>query len=433
MKKALLPVLLLATFLLIGAGCQRQQEVVSSYDDLASLAVDADFRITNIGDSATIGDPVTSVLPIYAYGCDVYGMGKDEPQRYSKIDFFISEDKKDSLVTLLGTTAPGSGGSGECDLLEDEKGFTSAPQIGNYNVWAVRYIDGQPDKRSANVMVSLVDAVDADKAIYTNTAYHYSFLYPKDLTVGSNSMGASEYEASNINVAEYFTVEANPVTMKEGTRIDPTGIRLKDFATIIYQNNKNETNPLIKIGRLQTTTVGESAAYSFSLEGMYSQDGRGKGGALSPGKHRFILTENNGTKFMISFPEGEKISENILATFRFIDDGVRTYRNTQYGFSFAYPSKRIDLKELGDTLGNGLFSVSFLSASSAPENDNNINGGLRVFLNVPNVAFGRYTLEDLLAGRDIAWETLVGYSSEYQWQCGDSTNFGGEKIRSCYV
>ncbi|MDO8582209.1 MAG: hypothetical protein Q7S16_05040 [bacterium] len=270
MKNPFVFILPLSIFLLIGAGCQRQQEVVSSYDDLASLAVDTDFRITNIGDSATIGDPVTSVLPIYAYGCDVYGASKDEPQRYSKIDFFISEDKKDSPVTLLGTTAAGSGGSGECDLLSNESSITSKLKPGSYHVWAVRYIDSKPDKRTADIKISLVDS----------------------------------------------------------------------------------------IGQI--------------------------------------------------------------------------YQNKQYGFAFQYPNEKIDVQEIGDTLGNGLFSVPFLQRENATAGDRNINGGLRVFLNIPNVAFGRYTLEDLLAGRDIKWETLAGSSKEYQWQCGDSANVGGEKIRQCY-
>jgi len=129
---------------------------------------------------------------------------------------------------------------------------------------------------------------------------------------------------------------------------------------------------------------------------------------------------------------GEKISEDILASLHFIDDGVRAYHNEEYGFSFEYPSKKIDLEEIGDTSGNGLFSVPFLQRRAALESDRNLNAGLRVFLNIPNVAFGRYTLEDLLAGREIKWETLVGPSVEYQWQCGDSENVGGEKIRQCY-
>lgn len=298
--------------------------------------------------------------------------------------------------------------------------------------------DSNAQKTEVEISVLNDKATNTDTILYRNTAYDYSFTYPKNLSVGSNNMGYTEYEASHIAVSDesqyYLHVESNPVTIKEEKYVDPESINLKDFVTIIYENNKNETNPPTKVGPLQTTTVGGKIAYAFTLEGTYSQNGRGNGGTLSPGKHLFILTENNKTKYMIYYREGVKISEDILATFTFINTtALQTYNNTQYGFTFQYPNKGIIAEEPGDTIGDGLLAVNFLSTDNTAPGDRNIYSGLRVFLNNPSIAFGYVRLEDALKNRKIQWDAFQGFSKEYQWQCGDSENRGGDKIRSCYL
>lgn len=180
MKKSVFIYLLLPAFLLIGAGCknqgpttalppsetpavsEKQKESVTELPasnplntNSISVSIDKDFRITNVGNSDKIGDPVASVLPIYAYMCDIYDIRDGVPLHYSKVDFFISKDKKNSPVVLLGTTPGGSGGSDECDLLENESALNSQLEPGKYRMWAVRYIDNKPDKRTSDVFVTV--------------------------------------------------------------------------------------------------------------------------------------------------------------------------------------------------------------------------------------------------------------------------------------
>ncbi|OGH95034.1 MAG: hypothetical protein A2538_05125 [Candidatus Magasanikbacteria bacterium RIFOXYD2_FULL_41_14] len=115
------------------------------------VPIDKNFKITNIGNGRKLGDVVMSVFPIYAYGCDTYGDKSGVTLKYSKIDFFAIKDEKNSPTVLLGTTPGGSAGSNECDLTVDENLFKSRIESGKYNIWAVRYIDAKPDKRTIDV------------------------------------------------------------------------------------------------------------------------------------------------------------------------------------------------------------------------------------------------------------------------------------------
>jgi len=134
--------------------------------DAVYIPVDKAFKITNIGTPNFLGNPVTSVFPIYAYMCDTYGMKDGVPLRYSKIDFFISKEAISAPAILLGTTPSGSAGSGECDLLEDESSLKSNLEPGKYRIWAVRYIDNRPDKRTVDNYISVINL---DKPIKTSS------------------------------------------------------------------------------------------------------------------------------------------------------------------------------------------------------------------------------------------------------------------------
>jgi hypothetical protein len=137
-------------------GGEFEIKLVDKANPSSEPEVDPDFRITNIGDSPALGDPVASVFPIYAIGCDTYGIGNGKPHTYSKIDFFAAKGEKGSSAILLGTTPAGSAGSGECDLQRDEGAQGSDLEPGKYRIWAVRYIEGKPDKRTADIAIPIV-------------------------------------------------------------------------------------------------------------------------------------------------------------------------------------------------------------------------------------------------------------------------------------
>ena len=165
--------LLLSAFLLIGAGCQNRQAAIplppkASENESpatqekpktsdAAVPIDNDFRITNVAgwNPYDLGD-ASAVFPVYAYSCDIYETDAGVPLRYSKIDFFIAKDEQNATPILLGTTPGGSAGSGECDLDENESSLKSKLEPGKYRLWAVRYIGGAPDKRTPDVLISIV-------------------------------------------------------------------------------------------------------------------------------------------------------------------------------------------------------------------------------------------------------------------------------------
>ena len=176
--------LLLSTFLMIGAGCQNQQSVIplspkasenkmettpekpqesvtkteSPKPKPSTVPTDKDFRITNIAgwNPYDLGNP-SAIFPVYAYSCDIYKIDNGLPLHYSKIDFFIAKDEQNASPILLGTTPGGSAGSGECDLDENESSLKSKLEPGKYRLWAVRYIDGKADKRTPDVLISIVN------------------------------------------------------------------------------------------------------------------------------------------------------------------------------------------------------------------------------------------------------------------------------------
>lgn len=130
-----------AIFLLIAIGCTKQPLAA-----LAPVAIDPDFHITNVGDA---------IFPINAYNCDTYAVTDGIPLSYSKIDFFLAQDAENAAPLLLGTTPPGGAGSGECDLTAAESSLQSQPAPGKYRLWAVRYINNQPDKQTAAIAINL--------------------------------------------------------------------------------------------------------------------------------------------------------------------------------------------------------------------------------------------------------------------------------------
>ncbi|MDO8499208.1 MAG: hypothetical protein Q7S66_00935 [bacterium] len=126
----------------------------SNYAPLSrSVPIDPNFQITNIDNASHFPASVSAIFPIYAYMCDTYADKNGIPQHYSKIDFFISRDIENAPVTLLGMTPAGSAGSGECDLMAKESTLKDPLDSEKYRVWAVRYIDGKPDKRTADVQI----------------------------------------------------------------------------------------------------------------------------------------------------------------------------------------------------------------------------------------------------------------------------------------
>jgi len=140
-------------------GLSCPQETPECNYDVAKVKTVDDFYITNIGDSARLGDHVSSLFPIFAYQCDIYEVKNNIPLRYSKIDFFISGNEKSSPTIFLGTTPGGSAGSGECDLQENENGLNAKLVAGKYRIWAVRYIDNKPDAQTPPVYFTIENSV----------------------------------------------------------------------------------------------------------------------------------------------------------------------------------------------------------------------------------------------------------------------------------
>lgn len=133
-------------------------KTATTTDPIASVPVDKDFAITHIASwTRRYPSETSAIFPILAYGCDIYDIKNGIALKYSKIDFFISKDGENAPAIFIGTSPFTAGGSGECDLNENDSSLKSKLEPGKYRVWAVRYIENKPDKRTPDVLISIVN------------------------------------------------------------------------------------------------------------------------------------------------------------------------------------------------------------------------------------------------------------------------------------
>ena len=108
------------------------------------------------------------------------------------------------------------------------------------------------------------------------------------------------------------------------------------------------------------------------------------------------------------------------------------YNNKKYGFTFSYNATAIKL-DISDS-DDGLLSLNFISPLGNDNADKNLNGGLKIFYDIPSVAYSQNSLEESLksAPRGM-YSDFIGFSDGYKWKCGEGHNRGGDKTRDCQL
>ena len=95
-------------------------------------------------------------------------------------------------------------------------------------------------------------------------------------------------------------------------------ITLKSFAENVYESQVNDVNPNFsgdRTGSFTKTVFAGEEAYSFTLNGHFTSL---SGGYLITGTHTYVITEYNGTKFIIHYPVSDTIAQKVVNSFEFM-------------------------------------------------------------------------------------------------------------------
>lgn len=174
---------------------------------------------------------------------------------------------------------------------------------------------------------------------YTNTAYGYTLMYPRNATASQ----IAEYEPEDMARVASATIfsPGGAVTRMdieaylpydEGMYIDQAvkernslvALSLEQFAAHIRQDQIDDTNLNMKdrqIGALTETTFAGHTAYAFTLTDGFTREVSGSGYTLPQGAtFNFVSVKNNaGVKLLISYPLNDDNAAKMAESFNFID------------------------------------------------------------------------------------------------------------------
>jgi len=181
---------------------------------------------------------------------------------------------------------------------------------------------------------------------YTNSQYKFSFKYPQNLSLDQDSattlpaisireQNANPYLEGDYDYSVIYEVNKNNLSMRD------------------YFNGQNGSD-LYQASVISTTTVDSLPAVSFigSSFDMAPQET-----VVVPYMDGFIEISNNTS--------GDDIFDALLSTFEFSipspasttqasANDWQTYTNSQYGFSFQYPTLGTDVQVSSSTDSSGL-------------------------------------------------------------------------------
>ncbi|MDO8667628.1 MAG: type II secretion system protein [bacterium] len=257
-------------------------------------------------------------------------------------------------------------------------------QIENQAVKNLQKINDNFEKNNQAITKNLTEepeVVDTnDWQIYYNEKYGYQYKTPV-----------------NRSSFEVLTVEAVKQPIDE-------------YAQEIWQINKDDNNPNIKnkfISNLLTTKVDGRDAFTFNIIGSFQWQ---TGGWQIEKERTFIFTANKlGTVFLINFLKDDKISQEILKTFKINEDWVKPKvvdsQWLQYsklsGVSFKYPGTVFSIagKEENYVYFNskrGTLSLTLTDKKLDPNNIEDMYGKIEKFetIKVGNNAGYKYKMGD---------------------------------------
>jgi len=179
-------------------------------------------------------------------------------------------------------------------------------------------------------------------ATYTNTAYKYSFSYPRvsltdtdlptfiaaNLDRDIGKVSAEESSAIAVAYLSSFLLRVDVVgdfsnkLLSDFYGIDNVNFNIKELSQKFWGFNKFDDNPNTagkSVSDFEEITLGEKDAFKFSTTKSFST---GDGGyILNPSEeHVFIFVANGKLAFRISYPKSnEDVAKKILSTFRFLN------------------------------------------------------------------------------------------------------------------
>jgi hypothetical protein len=169
--------------------------------------------------------------------------------------------------------------------------------------------------------------------VYNNTVHGYRVSYPSVVTIAPiteidsrslDKVDDLEFFLPGKITALFVTVSTQYANAPEAIateRATLISLPLRQFAETLRQYQITDKNPAVlgkQIGNLQETDFAGQKAYSFTLTKSFSL-GLAGGYALADGTmYNYILTENkNGEKFIIHYPIGDSLSEQMKDSFVF--------------------------------------------------------------------------------------------------------------------
>jgi len=101
--------------------------------------------------------------------------------------------------------------------------------------------------------------------------------------------------------------------------VDNSSTKLEYFTENVHRYQVESKNPNFEnkqTGNLFELVFAGKDSYGFTLDGYFEHPG---GGYVIVGTHRYIITEHSGSKFIIHYPIDDKLAQEVIDSFEFMD------------------------------------------------------------------------------------------------------------------
>jgi len=169
--------------------------------------------------------------------------------------------------------------------------------------------------------------LEEDWLLYENTKYGYRFSYPSSgnlqKTVEMEPGVLNESVDVNLSIPGYgallqVSAELYYTFQDTDENMDTILVTLKSFAENVYESQVKSVNPNFsgnRTGSLTKTVFAEEEAYNFTLNDYFAYPSAQYG---ITGTHTYVITEHNGTKFIIHYPAGDTVAQEVVNSFEFV-------------------------------------------------------------------------------------------------------------------
>lgn len=185
-----------------------------------------------------------------------------------------------------------------------------------------------------NVPDSVASTTEANSrqwSLYKNTKHGYSLSYPSEATLGSGSetgpisafSDADEiFFAQDGKAAEYFAVSfLDPTTLMMSGKLVSEELYKADIETfaITFRGSPTTEKPTYasSASPLEEIEVAGTKGMKFTLTSTFWDDEKRDPSRAETYVFVHVLVEKDGKKFLLHFPEGNAISQQIFDSLKF--------------------------------------------------------------------------------------------------------------------